>query len=72
MHDTLGRDRRTGKRLGAATDEQPLLGGVRIGKPDPEHMPDGDGCVPFADIISGLDMSIGPRAFMPTTWIFLT
>lgn len=43
VHNTLGRERDSNKRLGMATDASPLLGGLRIGKPDPEAMPDGDG-----------------------------
>lgn len=43
VHDILGKDRSEGKRLGQATDEEPLKGGLRIGKNDPEGTPDGDG-----------------------------
>lgn len=43
VHDVLGRQRNGSARLGPATDEAPLLGGLRIGKADPEGPPDGDG-----------------------------
>jgi len=43
VHNTLGRDRHKGHRLGSATDESPTLGGLRIGKVHPEGHPDGDG-----------------------------
>eukprot|EP00899_Mesostigma_viride_P014897 jgi/Mesvir1/23408/Mv21100-RA.1 len=49
VHNTLGRDRHTGKRLPPATDAEPLLGGLRIGKAEEERdargrvNPDGDG-----------------------------
>jgi hypothetical protein len=43
VHDTLGKDRALKKRLGNSTDDRPLLGGLRIGKEDPEGTPDGDG-----------------------------
>jgi len=43
VHDTLGKDRQGKSRLGNATNEQPLKGGLRIGKEDPEGTPDGDG-----------------------------
>jgi len=43
VHDTLGKDRSLTKRLGNATDAQPTLGGLRIGKSDPENTRDGDG-----------------------------
>jgi hypothetical protein len=44
VHQVLGRERDPPhRRLGKATDEHPLLGGLRIGKIDPENMPDGDG-----------------------------
>jgi hypothetical protein len=43
VHDVLGKDRSGRTRLGNATDEEPLKGGLRIGKSDPEGMPDGDG-----------------------------
>lgn len=43
VHDVLGRQRDGSARLGPATDEAPLLGGLRIGKADPEGTPDGDG-----------------------------
>jgi hypothetical protein len=39
----LGRQRDASARLGPATDEAPQLGGLRIGKADPEGSPDGDG-----------------------------
>ncbi len=44
VHTVLGRDRDGSTRLGAATGDQLLLGGLRIGKSDPEGHPDGDGC----------------------------
>jgi hypothetical protein len=43
VHDVLGKDRQGQKRLGNATDQEPLKGGLRIGKIDPEGTPDGDG-----------------------------
>eukprot|EP00026_Physarum_polycephalum_P010131 Phypoly_transcript_10282.p1 GENE.Phypoly_transcript_10282~~Phypoly_transcript_10282.p1 ORF type:complete len:345 (+),score=44.84 Phypoly_transcript_10282:199-1233(+) len=43
VHDTLGKDRALKNRLGRSTDDRPLLGGLRIGKEDPEGEPDGDG-----------------------------
>jgi len=43
VHDTLGKDRQGKSRLGNATNEEPLKGGLRIGKEDPEGTPDGDG-----------------------------
>jgi len=43
VHNVLGKDRQGKKRLGNATDEHPLLGGLRIGKLDDESMPNGDG-----------------------------
>ena len=43
VHDVLGRQRDGSTRLGDATDAAPLLGGLRIGKADPEGAPDGDG-----------------------------
>jgi len=43
VHDVLGKDRQGNKRLDDATDEEPLKGGLRIGKIDPEGTPDGDG-----------------------------
>ena len=43
VHNTLGRSRDGSTRLGKATDEHPTLGGMRIGKPDPEGTSDGDG-----------------------------
>jgi hypothetical protein len=43
VHDTLGKDRRLEERLGDSTDENPLKGGLRIGKKDPEGTRDGDG-----------------------------
>lgn len=42
VHDTLGRSRDGSRRLKGATDEQPLSGGLRIGK-DEETGPDQDG-----------------------------
>ncbi|KAI9736171.1 MAG: hypothetical protein M1834_001056 [Cirrosporium novae-zelandiae] len=42
VHDVLGRTRDGFARLPNATDDQPLLGGLRIGKLD-EHGSDGDG-----------------------------
>ena len=36
VHDTLGKDRALRTRLGKSTDDRPLLGGLRIGKEDPE------------------------------------
>lgn len=38
-----GHDRRGRNRLGQATAEHPLLGGLRIGKEHEEEHPDGDG-----------------------------
>jgi len=43
VHNTLGKDRVGRHRLGSSTDEDPLLGGLRIGKIDEEGTPDGDG-----------------------------
>ena len=43
VHDVLGRERNGRKRLGAATDEHPTRGGLRIGKADDEGSRDGDG-----------------------------
>lgn len=43
VHNTLGRERDSDRRLGQASDGSPLLGGLRIGKPDPESQPNGDG-----------------------------
>jgi len=43
VHEVLGRDRNSKERLGKATDSEPLLGGLRIGKEDPEGEEDGDG-----------------------------
>jgi len=43
VHNTLGKDRTGKHRLGNATDQEPLKGGLRIGKVDPEGTPDGDG-----------------------------
>lgn len=42
VHETLGRDRK-GNRLPNATDDEPLKGGLRIGKVHDEDHPDGDG-----------------------------
>lgn len=42
VHDTLGRSRDGSRRLKGATDEDPLSGGLRIGKED-EEGPDQDG-----------------------------
>lgn len=42
-HDILGRMRDGSARLPGATDDQPLLGGLRIGKEDDEEDSDGDG-----------------------------
>lgn len=42
VHDTLGKSRDGSRRLRGATDEQPLSGGLRIGK-DEESGPDQDG-----------------------------
>jgi len=42
VHTILGRDR-IGNRLPNATDEEPLKGGLRIGKVHDEDHPDGDG-----------------------------
>jgi hypothetical protein len=36
VHDVLGKDRDGKKRLGNATDTEPLKGGLRIGKVEPE------------------------------------
>ncbi|KAG8916036.1 hypothetical protein FRC01_003419 [Tulasnella sp. 417] len=43
VHDTLGRTRDLSARLPGATDSNPLLGGLRIGKVDEEDDPEGDG-----------------------------
>ena len=43
VHNTLGRDRHKGHRLGSATEAAPTQGGLRIGKRHPEGHPDGDG-----------------------------
>jgi len=43
VHDVLGKDRQGNKRLDNATDDEPLKGGLRIGKIDPEGTSDGDG-----------------------------
>lgn len=43
VHNVLGKTRDGNKRLGNATDEHPLLGGLRIGKKAPEGEADGDG-----------------------------
>jgi len=43
VHNVLGKDRKGRNRLDNATDEDPLKGGLRIGKEDPEGTPDGDG-----------------------------
>ncbi len=43
VHNTLGKERSLKHRLGSSTDDDPLLGGLRIGKADPEGYPDGDG-----------------------------
>jgi len=43
VHDSLGKTRDLSSRLGQATDEHPLLGGLRIGKEKPEGLRDGDG-----------------------------
>jgi hypothetical protein len=43
VHNTLGKDRKLQRRLGASSDEDPLKGGLRIGKVDPEGTSDGDG-----------------------------
>jgi hypothetical protein len=43
VHDVLGRDRKGERRLADSTDENPLRGGLRIGKIDPEGTRDGDG-----------------------------
>jgi len=42
VHETLGRDRQ-GRRLPNASDQEPLMGGLRIGKVHDESHPDGDG-----------------------------
>ncbi|KAK2732889.1 hypothetical protein FQN57_002455 [Myotisia sp. PD_48] len=42
VHDILGRTRDGKSRLPRATDDEPLAGGLRIGKEE-EHGPDGDG-----------------------------
>jgi hypothetical protein len=36
VHNVLGKERERDKRLGKSTDDDPLLGGLRIGKVDPE------------------------------------
>ena len=38
VHDVLGRERNGKKRLGNSTDDEPLKGGLRIGKEDPEGL----------------------------------
>eukprot|EP00611_Tribonema_gayanum_P007688 TRINITY_DN1711_c0_g1_i1.p1 TRINITY_DN1711_c0_g1~~TRINITY_DN1711_c0_g1_i1.p1 ORF type:complete len:396 (-),score=90.35 TRINITY_DN1711_c0_g1_i1:907-2094(-) len=44
VHEVLGRERHLPyKRLGDASDDHPLVGGLRIGKEDDEGAPDGDG-----------------------------
>lgn len=43
VHNTLGRERSGGRRLGGATDACPTRGGLRIGKVHPEGHRDGDG-----------------------------
>jgi len=43
VHDVLGKDRQGNKILGNSTKEEPLHGGLRIGKQDPEGTPNGDG-----------------------------
>jgi len=43
VHNVLGKDRQGKARLGDSTDDNPLKGGLRIGKADPEGTPDGDG-----------------------------
>ena len=43
VHNTLGRTRDGTRRLPGATEEHPLLGGLRIGKEDEEDDPGGDG-----------------------------
>ncbi|EJF59809.1 hypothetical protein DICSQDRAFT_23626, partial [Dichomitus squalens LYAD-421 SS1] len=43
VHDTLGRTRDGTRRLPGATDEHPLVGGLRIGKEEEEDDPGGDG-----------------------------
>lgn len=43
VHGSLGSDRQGRRRLGKATDEEPTLGGLRIGKVHEEGHPDGDG-----------------------------
>ncbi|KAH9887135.1 hypothetical protein F4778DRAFT_786434 [Xylariomycetidae sp. FL2044] len=43
VHSILGRARDGSARLPDATDEEPLKGGLRIGKMDEEGGPDGDG-----------------------------
>jgi len=43
VHDVLGKDRAGRHRLGNSTEEEPLKGGLRIGKEDAEGTPDGDG-----------------------------
>ena len=53
----LGRQRDGFARLGSATDAAPLLGGLRIGKADPEGTPDGDGECP-ATFLCNVDMAI--------------
>lgn len=42
VHDTLGRTRDGSRRLKGATDDEPLSGGLRIGKED-DQGPDQDG-----------------------------
>lgn len=42
VHNTLGRHRHGGARLGPSTDEEPLKGGLRIGKQANEDEEDGD------------------------------
>ena len=42
VHNTLGKTRDGNHRLGHATDDHPTLGGLRIGKADPEGMAQAD------------------------------
>ncbi|KAG2391847.1 hypothetical protein C9374_013332 [Naegleria lovaniensis] len=43
VHNVLGKDRQLQRRLGNASDDHPLLGGLRIGKKYNEDHEDGDG-----------------------------
>lgn len=59
VHEVLGRQRDGSARLGPATDAAPLLGGLRIGKADPEGTSDGDGERPAYFACNGDVASLG-------------